>query len=1125
MPYIDPVTGAYVADSLNALPPGYNQPSASDAANIAKMRAAITNQATQTPAPSSTPSFIQPIQAVMQNMPGAPVGQAAISMGSDMLGGLLGNLYGAYKGITGGEYGKGTDIAQQNAALAAQNLHYTPPTQQGQNLVRAINKLPEQITGSSMGIGPLPELMGMNYRFTPDDLRAGATSAITDVRNFPMDYANAKAGLVRDYPTLGSRAAGATDTATAMAKPLAEMAYNQIMETGGIKQPFGMPDIPVANFAVKPKGGNWPTNLGSTIPLSEQSSLGKHLSILQIDDPVKAFVKQFEKHHPSILDNYRLQQAWEEFLNEYGLKKDPEFNNYVGKNPRVLELTKEAANEFAKKFNIGAEQAGNKKLYTPAQIEEIAPHYNAWIMGPYQKYITNQMGTGLETDPMLKTLDEANVPISNFFNQNGREIKGLFPEVKPLTETQASIVEHGRESALRKYRDTNQNLLNTNIGKETALTPSGKRMEADIDRSLYPRTFAYSKFDDPKYPAGSKLERYSVVNDLNHYDVEEGTGLPAVRKRVLHDLLQGKLQPKDLQKALPANVLQKLIDEYKSAQKSKEAVEQAKDDWRKSRFESIQSDVPYDDGSKMHIIRPEDVQTDTGKNLALRDLGLSTIDLKQCIGAGCRNTPDYPTPEYNHGPYIEPHTGKVVKGADPYEQTHARRYMDRLERGKAEIARLLDPKGVAQASVDMHYEAPRVLRVSQQADIIANWLEKNNHAAYLEFVDNKNNFGSAEAVKNAYQLYPEVREYVEKLQGAPTKYIAEMKGYDNQKVKPEYVPHMVKFLNQHADQLTDVRDLKNLPEVHDLKNTYDAVGNMSDKRQDWYSPTVEQFLDKVESENLLPRFFTTDQFEALAGDMQVDLSAEPPKKLSDWDKQTLREEVYSVLVKDPESLYLQDNLKDHVVENLDILFGDRKPEGQVSLDTHRKLVDMLLDHNGKYRDQLISALGQLADKGPNGWVDEFTEPQITNMLNIMADWFKKHPMEKLPSNADFERAIQKHPNPFSEIKIPESPWHPSENELANGAHEMEPNEQDHVNAIRQRAYENASEMVRGLYTTDFLRRLYEGDMDARQSIVTDMVASPRTYGLTNYSPAARNTVIERIMQEGIFWPHENPREE
>jgi len=1027
--------------------------------DIAKMRAALTDGASVsvTGAPSnfdnaqaiaqsrSLPDLstaFKPIEALYQNMPGAALVQ-----------GVLPTLEFPFQVAGSALYGLGKQIFNPSDAnfdrdttKAMQALQYTPPTQAGKNVANTIAQAPEAITGSSMPISPLPEIWNNPPRFTPEDLRAGATSAITDVRNFPMDYANAKMGLQREYPTLGSRAAGVTDTATAMAKPLAEIAYNQVMENGNIKMPGGLPDIPVYNYAVKPKGGNWPTNLGSTIPLSEQSSLGKHLSILQIDDPVKAFVKQFEKHHPSILDNYRLQQAWEEFLNEYGLKKDPEFNNYVGKNPRVLELTKEAANEFAEKFNIGAEQAGNKKLYTPAQIEEMAPHYNAWIMGPYQKYITNQMGTGLETDPMLKTLDEANVPISNFFNQNGREIKGLFPEVKPLTETQASIIEHGRESALRKYRDTNQNLLNTNIGKETALTPSGKRMEADIDRSLYPRTFAYSKFDDPKYPAGSKLERYSVVNDLNHYDVEEGTGLPAVRKRVLHDLLQGKLQPKDLQKALPANILQKLIDEYKFAQKSKEAVEQAKDDWRKSRFESIQSDVPYDDGSKMHIIRPEDIQTDTGKNLALRDLGLSTIDLKQCIGAGCRNTPDYPTPEYNHGPYIEPHTGKVVKGADPYEQTHARRYMDRLERGKAEIARLLDPKGIAQASVDMHYETPRKLSDSDKIHAIGIYLEDNKPEFAKEFFDNLANFGKTRAIENAIQLHPEIADLIAQREKPYHKYIAEMKGYDNQEVKPEYVPHMVKFLNQHADQLTDVRDFKNLPGAHDMNNAYDTVGKLIDKHPHWDADTVENFFDDIEANKLLPRFFTDEDFALKATDRGIDLSA-PPKKSN--NSPTLAQEAYEKLSLELRRTYEEDYLREF--EN-----GDEN------------VIQSIINDVDYHPDQY--GLGKFGEHTRQMAIDKLVREGLHN-----------------PNN--------------------------------------EPDEQDHVNAIRQRAYENASEMVRGLYTTDFLRRLYEGDMDARQSIVTDMVASPRTYGLTNYSPAARNAVIERIMQEGIFWPHENPREE
>ena len=56
MPYIDPITGAYVADSLDALPPGYNQPKAGNEANVAKMRAQLNNSwENDMPIPDLTP--------------------------------------------------------------------------------------------------------------------------------------------------------------------------------------------------------------------------------------------------------------------------------------------------------------------------------------------------------------------------------------------------------------------------------------------------------------------------------------------------------------------------------------------------------------------------------------------------------------------------------------------------------------------------------------------------------------------------------------------------------------------------------------------------------------------------------------------------------------------------------------------------------------------------------------------------------------------------------------------------------------------------------------------------------------------------------------------------------------
>lgn len=1070
--------------------------------DLAKLRAELNFGAID------TPDFIKAIQAAYQNMPGAGVAQAGLAMGSDMAGNILGNLYGAGKQVATGQLNgspQGSEYAFNQAQDFANQMHYTPPTQAGRDIYEGVNKLPQVLTGSHMGVGPLPEIWNNAPRMSPDDLRVAGRTLTEDVRNFPSDYANAQAGIQREYPTMGSRAAGATDTATQIAKPLAEMAYNQVMETGGIKQPFGMPDIPVANFAVKPGGGNNPMNLGSTAPLSEQGKMGKYLSSLQISDPTAAFVKQLESHHPNSNENYKLQKDWEEFLDKYASNKDPEYHNYISKdNPAIQQLKREAADKFSENYNVGAEAAGNKKLYTPSKIEEMAPHFNAWVMGPYQKYITNQMGTGLPTDTIVKAMDEANIPLSEIV-KNPSDISVMGQE----------NLDYKRKSFADAYKNAGLNLEDpayANIGKQTATTPAGQRVEAELDRTFslnHTNKWGIGEFgNQEKYPQLARLGDSAVINDFSYGQPDKESLLPSIHKKVLKDLLTGSMLPKDIPKALPANVLKQIIQDYKDEQAGKAAVQKRKDDWRAARFASLQSDIPYEDGSKMHVITPEDANSD--ENLVARDLGQSTIDLNQCVGAGCRNTPDYP----GHGPYIEPHTGRPPKGTVEYDKFG---YMQRLKNGNTEIARLIDPNGVAQATVRLDLEKQR-LTDYEKDKIVNQWIKDNAPDFRDEYNTNIEAFGEKPALKTALQLYPEL-ENVLKNATPIEKSVGEMKGKDNGDIPKEYVPHMVDWLNKLNDsnQLLTVRDLEHLPQIHDLDDHYTSIGKMIDERPHWYSPTVEEFFKKAEDEKLLPRFFTNDQFARLATDHGVDLSAEPPKKLSDWDKQTLREEVYSVLVKDPNSLYLQDNLKDHVVENLDLLFGDREPEGQIPLDVHRKLVDMLLDQNGKYRDQLISALGQLADKGPNSWTDQFTAQQTKNMLNIMAGWFDKHPMEKLPTNEDFLRAIMHHPDPFSEIEIPESPWHPTENDLVNAMHEMEPenaDEFDQVNAIRERAYQNAIGEIPRQWNEAFVNDLNNNPRSI-EALVGHMQVNPQAYNLTNYSPAVRNAIIDKIRQNGI----------
>jgi hypothetical protein len=1025
MPYIDPITGAYVENGLDALPPGYNQPKAGNEANVAQMRAQLNSE--------EALRQQQAAEQVKSKYLSDPTGLARFAMermpGAGFVQGVMPSIFSPFQIAGSAVYGAGNQIANPktanfnaDTAKAMRAMQYTPPTQVGRDVSEGIAKVGE-------AVGPLPELWNARPSFTPDDLRVVGKTAIEDVRNFPQDYTNAQQGLTRDYPTLGSRTAGLTRTAGDVARPIAEKAYDMYMnpesgvEVYGLKPSATLDGLFAANkpmYAVKPGGGNNPTNMGSTLPLKEQGKIGTHLSEVQIADPYEKWLDLI-KNRGGDAKHY-----FDKFVSEK--KSSGELGDEAHYSPEAWkEKLQEIAEEYTHDYNkIKSEEIPNYvPIFSPSQLQAIAPPFNAWTMNPYQKYITNQMGTGLASDPYLKEINEANIPLHELFNLNPGG--GNFTRAEDAAKRRAQFL---------RYNQDNPNFdinapQNANIGKQTATTEFGKQLEDYLDNTLYP---SHASFYRPeKFPQVSKMPRETVVNDFLSSEPWKQTGFHAIQDRMMRDLVENKLDINKISNRTPALIVRDMIKEYKEKQNSKAVVQKKKDDWRAARFDSLQSDVPYEDGSKMHVITPEDVKAD--ENLAMRDLGLSTIDLNQCVGAGCRNTAEYPNV---HGPYIEPHTGQVTKGAYPYEDTHIKRYIDRLKNGKLEIARLIDPKGIAKATVALDYETPQVLRVSQQKEVADKWLENHDPQALIEFEQNVANFGTPEALKNAYQLYPELYAYVDKLNTKPTKYISEMKGKDNREIEAKYVPHMVEWLNQHADELTSVRDLGNLKGVHDLDNHYDSIGKMTDEHSHWYSPTVEEFFKKADDGRLLPRFFTTDQFAQLATDMGVDLSAEPPKQLSNWDKQTLREEVYSVLIKDPESLYLQDNLKDDYVQNLDILFGDRNPEGQVPIDIHRKLADILLDHNGKYTDIANSTLAQLADRGPNGWVQQFTEPQITNMLDIMAGWFQKHPFEKLPSNADLERAVQEHPDPFNEIQISESPWHPSENDLVNAVREMEP---------------------------------------------------------------------------------------
>ena len=879
MPYIDPVTGAYVEDSLSALPPGFNQHKAGNEVNVAKMRAQLNSdealrqaQAAQELKSQYAPDFINNIKLAMQHMPGAGFVQ-----------GVMPTLLAPFQLAGSAAYGAGNQIVNPqtanfntDTAKAMRSLQYNPPTKVGRDISEGIAKVGE-------AVGPLPELWVPKggKGFTPDDLRVLGKTAVEDVRNFPMDYANAREGLTRDYPTMGSRAAEFVDLGANVTRPLAEKAYDMYMNPQSSVEVYGMK--PGANltglfeagspmYAVKPKGGNWPTNLGSTNRLSEQGEFGMHLADVQISDPA---IKWFENLPRQI------RWDWERYVD----KLAAEHGNLTPAQKQAY------AEEFTKQINTTREERGQPLVTPPSEFEKVAAQYNSWVMGPYQKYITNQMGTGLSSDPLVQAFNETNMPSNEFSTLLGAPDYRVEGDVGRAENRRRDFVKE-----ITRYGRHNARLeepQNVDIGKQTATSPAGIAIENALDAALYPKgTYAFNP--ENGYPYANKLPNDTIIHDFIANALDESTALPSIQKKVLEDLIAGNLDVNKLSNLTPAVVARQMIKEELAKQKALQANKSAAESYRIARNKELPADMEFPDGSKMVVFTKADYDADP--IMLTRDLSQITKDLHQCIGAGCHGTDEYP----RHGPVLEPHTGKPPKGSKGTFNHSS--YFNGLQRGDREIASLKNPQGVSEFTANLTVRNNDLLgSATTHKNFVKNWILDNlvtNDETFNNWkpvVDNINREGNA-YLQSVLQSTPELQTaFNEYFKPSPEKNITEMKGYDNGEIKPEYISYVKEWLNKEAPNLNRVDMDKLEGEIFDLQNAHSANNILSDKHQNWSSVAIEELLIDARDNNLLSRFFDDKEFEALAQQKGIDLTEDPAYKgLSEEDSQVqaIRQRAY-----------------------------------------------------------------------------------------------------------------------------------------------------------------------------------------------------------------------------------------
>lgn len=120
---------------------------------------------------------------------------AALATGAQA--GIVGPATGIVADVRSGKYGtqEGVNIGKQQAQNYAQQTTYQPRTEVGKSIVEGIAKIPEKLTGSHMGVGPLPE----TYGFAPLGA-AAAEQEIVKAANAPTQLKQQFQNLKKELP-------------------------------------------------------------------------------------------------------------------------------------------------------------------------------------------------------------------------------------------------------------------------------------------------------------------------------------------------------------------------------------------------------------------------------------------------------------------------------------------------------------------------------------------------------------------------------------------------------------------------------------------------------------------------------------------------------------------------------------------------------------------------------------------------------------------------------------------------------------------------------------------------------------------------------------------------------------
>jgi len=594
------------------------------------------------------------------------------------------------------------------------------------------------------------------------------------------------------------------------AKMLAEIANEQVLNTGNIKLPMGLPDIPVYDYAVKPGGGNWKNSFGGE--QKEAGNIGRHLE-----------------------DSYKNTHA--EWLRQLSPAEQRDYDRFFVdfhyNDPRASKMSaQDVFTELAKKLEP------ERQISSYSELKPTIEAYNNWVNGPYKNYIMKKLGTGLPNDSVLATIEKEN------FN----------PLTERYTESTAEQAQKDREQVIKDYMDTNKNAdyiqaafkrgspifnhienenpfrinlnepQNANIGKQTAKTNAGKQYEDMVDYHLrtYPKHGDYPLEID-QFPAMENLPYGTPIHDLYSHSFDS-IGLSKLQDHVFKELMSGRLAKEKLLNLSAEAVTQKLIKDAKAKiiqeNKSKEAYE----NWRQKNHDSLPAETSFvDDDNKPTGEKIIVLDKTIDPEVVKRNISQDTKELNHCVGACGMDNGKYK-------PMVEPHTGMENKTSS----LHGPGYLGQINNGEKKLALLRGPKGESKATIEIDPIGDRNVKKYLDNFIDNKAFEFLPEEDIAEYVKSKYEDSREFAQGQLLRKHPEILDkFNEAYPGISSKLfkITQLKGYKNGKLKPEDATTVKNWLNSKykKGELSDdvILDLENLPDIYDMRNR--GLDDMIDK--------------------------------------------------------------------------------------------------------------------------------------------------------------------------------------------------------------------------------------------------------------------------------------------------------